>query len=192
MAQAKRGKNKKVIVIGVIGKAGSGKDTVANHLVKKYHGKMVKFADPLNEMLHIFVDHISREDQQWLSFQMRERFGQDIFAKVLKKRITAGHPLIILNGIRFWENMEFLKSFKNNYSLFIDVNAKTRWKRIFGRKEKKDDKVSFKRFQELDYAETEVAIEAIGQKADFIINNEADTKTLLRSIDAIMERILKK
>lgn len=183
---------KKVIVIGIIGKAGSGKDTVTNHLVKKYHGKMIKFADPLNEMLHIFVDHISREDQQWLSFQMRERFGQDIFSKVLKKRISASDSLVILNGIRFWENLELLKNFKNNYSLFINVSPKTRWKRVFSRKEKKDDKVSFRKFQKIDNAETEAAIEAIGQKADFVINNEADTKTLLRSVDAIMEKIIKK
>lgn len=183
---------KKVIVIGVIGKAGSGKDTVTDYLAKKYHGKVVKFADPLNEMLRVFVDHVSREDQQWLSFQMRERFGRDIFSKVLRKRISTSDSLVVLNGIRFWENMELLKSFKNNYSLFIDVNPKTRWKRIFGRKEKKDDKVSFRKFQEIDNAETEVAIEAIGQKADFIVSNEADQKTLLRSIDAIMRKVLKK
>src|SRR3989339_829263 len=116
MAQIKQGRNGKVIVIGVIGKAGSGKDTVTDYLAKKYHGKVVKFADPLNEMLCIFVDHVSREDQQWLSYAMRERFGRDIFNKVLRKRILTGDSLIILNGIRFWENVEFLKSFKNNYS----------------------------------------------------------------------------
>jgi len=190
MAKVKSGK--KVIVIGVIGKPGSGKDTITDYIAKKYKGKVIKFADPLNEMLSVFVDHVSREDQQWLSFQMRERFGEDIFAKVLRKRIFSGDSLIILNGIRFWENVEFLKSFKNNHSIFIDVNPKTRWKRVFGRKEKKDDKVSFKKFQELDNAETEVAIETIGQKADFIINNEGDSKTLLRIIDAIMQKILQK
>ena len=153
---------------------------------------MVKFADPLNEMLRVFVDHVSRKDQIWLSYEMRERFGRDIFNKVLRKRILANDSLVILNGIRFWENTELLKSFKNNYSLFIDVSPKTRWKRIFSRKEKKDDKVSFRKFQEIDSAETEVAIEAIGQKADFIVSNEGDQKTLLRSIDTIMQKILQK
>lgn len=190
MSKTKSGK--KVIVIGIIGKPGSGKDTVTDYLTKKYKGKVVKFADPLNEMLHIFVDHVSRDDQQWLSFQMRERFGEDIFAKVLRKRILSGDSLIILNGIRFWENVEFLKSFKNNHSIFIDVNPKTRWKRVFGRKEKKDDKVSFKKFQELDNAETEATIDAIGQRADFIINNEGDAKTLFQTVDAIMQKIFKK
>lgn len=190
MAKVKSGK--KVIVIGVIGKAGSGKDTITDHIAKKYKGKVIKFADPLNEMLSVFVDHVSREDQQWLSFEMRKRFGRDIFSKVLRKRILSSDSLIILNGIRFWENFELLKSFKKNYSLFVDVNPKTRWKRVFGRKEKKDDRVSFKKFQEIDNAETEVAIEAIGQKADFIINNEGNPKTLLRTIDAIMQKILQK
>ena len=183
---------KKVVVIGVIGKPGSGKDTATDYLTKKYKGKVIKFADPLNEALHIFADHVSREDQQWLSLQMRERFGQDVFAKVLKKRILSSESLVILNGIRFWENIEFLKSFKNSYSLFIDVNPRTRWKRVFGRKEKRDDKVSFKKFQKLDNAETEVAIETIGQKADFIINNEGSREALLQSIDGIMGKILKK
>jgi dephospho-CoA kinase len=182
----------KKIVIGIIGKAGSGKDTVANYLAKKYKGKVIKFADPLNEMLRIFVDHVYREDQQWLSLQIRARFGRDIFSKVLRKRIMSSDSLIILNGIRFWENFELLKSFKNNHSLFIDVSPETRWKRVFGRKEKKDDKISFKKFQKIDNAETEVAIEAIGRKADFSINNEKDQQILLRSIDSIMKKILKK
>jgi len=77
----------KAIVLGVIGKAGSGKDTVTDYVAKKYHGKVIKFADPLNEMLRIFVDHIFREDQQWLSYQMRERFGQ---AYILPTSATLG------------------------------------------------------------------------------------------------------
>jgi dephospho-CoA kinase len=192
MLKIKSGKKEKRIVIGVVGKAGSGKDVVTDYLAKKYKGKVFKFSDPLNEMLHVFVDHVSRKDQQWLSFQMRKRFGQDIFNKVLRKRILSGDSLIVLNGIRFWENIEFLKSFKNNCSLFIDVSPETRWKRIFGRKEKTDDKVSFRKFQKIDSAEAEATIKAIGQKADFIINNEGDRKTLLRSIDSIMKKILKK
>ena len=192
MLKVKSRKREKRIVIGVIGKAGSGKDVVTNYLAKKYRGKVFKFSDPLNEMLHVFVDHVSRRDQQWLSLQMRERFGRDIFNKVLRKKMLLNDSLIILNGIRFWENMELLKSFKNNCSLFIDVSPKTRWKRIFGLKEKTDDKVSFRKFQEIDNAEAEVAIEAIGQKADFIINNEGDLKTLLQSIDSMMKKIFKK
>ncbi|MDZ4385497.1 MAG: hypothetical protein U0944_03705, partial [Candidatus Moranbacteria bacterium] len=69
------------IIIGLAGEPGSGKDTVAKHLKDRYGAKEIRFSDPLFDALRNFVDAISREDLQWLSHAVRERFGQDIFAK---------------------------------------------------------------------------------------------------------------
>lgn len=38
-------------VIGLVGRMGSGKSTVANYLTEQYGFKLVKFADPLKDML---------------------------------------------------------------------------------------------------------------------------------------------
>ena len=59
----------KKIVIGIIGKAGSGKDTFGDYVVKKYSFDKLAFADPLKAgvkaifMLddHTAYDRVARE-----------------------------------------------------------------------------------------------------------------------------------
>ncbi|MDD3498684.1 MAG: hypothetical protein PHH24_04270, partial [Candidatus Moranbacteria bacterium] len=99
--------NKKRIVIGLVGATGSGKDTVADYLKEKYKVQRMRFADPLKETLSIYFDKFSKEDQMWLALQFRNRFGDDILSRALRKRIDNGEGIIMVNGIRFWEDFHF-------------------------------------------------------------------------------------
>ncbi len=179
------------IIIGLIGESGSGKDTVADYFQEKYGAKLMRFADPLKEILHIFFDKISREDQQWLALGLRERFGHDIFPKALKRRIDNETGIVVVNGIRFWEDYEFIKSFDCGHTLYVTADQKLRWERSTKRKEKTDDGASFEKFKEMEMSETEVLVPEIGVKADFIIRNEKDLDYLLSEADRIMNEIRK-
>ncbi len=180
---------RKRIVIGLVGATGSGKDTVAEYLEKKYKAKLMRFADPLKETLSIYFDKFSKEDQQWLADLFMQRFGSDVLSRALRKRIDEGKGLIMVNGIRFWEDFHFIKSYTRSYIIYIRANQKLRWKRVRNRGEKTDDKVSFKKFQEIDRNKTEKHIGEIGEKADFIIDNEKDLKYLLEKTDEVMSKI---
>lgn len=182
----------KKIVIGLLGESGSGKDTVANYLQEKYGAKLMRFADPLKEILHIFFDKISREDQQWLALQLRERFGSDIFPKALERKIGDESGIIVVNGIRFWEDYEFIKKFTPGYTIYVTADQIRRWERSSKRGEKTDDNADLKRFQEMEMAETEVHIPEIGEKVDFVIRNEKDLAFLLGETDKIMADIMAK
>ncbi|MDP1619414.1 MAG: AAA family ATPase [Candidatus Moranbacteria bacterium] len=177
------------IIIGLAGEPGSGKDTVAKHLKDRYGAKEIRFSDPLFDALRNFVDAISREDLQWLSHAVRERFGQDIFAKALVKRMSANDGVVIFNGIRFWENYDFVKSFPQSFIIYVTADQKLRWERSTNRMEKSDDNSSFAKFQELEKFETEAIIPEIGAKADFMIKNEQTLEYLLEESDKIMEKI---
>ena len=78
--------NKKII-IGLVGESGSGKDTVADYLSEKYGAILMRFADPLRETLSLYVQTISREDLQWFSFALRNRFGNKVLSGALRKKI---------------------------------------------------------------------------------------------------------
>ncbi|MFA5994790.1 MAG: hypothetical protein WC823_07595, partial [Parcubacteria group bacterium] len=100
-------KNNK-IVIGLLGESGSGKDTVAHYLQEKYGAKLMRFADPIKETLNIYFERSSREDQQWLALEFRKRFGADILSRALAKKIADTDGIIVINGIRFWEDYDFV------------------------------------------------------------------------------------
>lgn len=181
----------KKIIIGLVGESGSGKDTAANYLKEKYDVKLMRFADPLNEILGIFFEKYSRQDQQWLVTELRERFGNDILCWAMKKKIKAEDGVFVLNGVRLLEDEKFIRGLENNHIVYITADQKLRWKRTYDRGEKLDDHVDFKKFQEIEKAVTEVNIPEIGSRADYVIKNEKDLPYLLKSIDEVMAEIIK-
>lgn len=177
------------IIIGLVGETGSGKDTVADHLAEKYGAKLMRFADPIKDVLKIFFEQSSKQDQQWLYLQLRERFGSDVLGKALRRKVENAEGLIVINGLRMPVDYPFVKSFGNSYVLYVTADQKLRWERVHNRGEKSDDMVDFEKFQEIERAETEVHIPEIGAKADFMIHNEKDLDFLLQSVDEVMEKI---
>lgn len=185
--------NKKRIVIGLVGATGSGKDTVADYLEEHHGVKKMRFADPLKETLAIYFDKFSKEDQGWLAVQFRNRFGDDILSRALRKRIDEGEGVIMVNGVRFWEDFHFIKSYTNSYIIFIDVDQELRWKRTTSRGEKSDDAMSFEQFKETEkHMETEKYVPELGAKADFVIKNDKDLEHLMKETDRVMKEIKEK
>ncbi len=185
-------KTSEKIIIGLVGEPGSGKDTVADYLKEKHGAYLYRFADPLQEALELYLDKISREDLQWLALQFKKKFGKDILSRGLRKKIELnGKKIIVINGIRFPEDFNFVKSLPNSYVLYVTLDSRKRWRRVSGRGQKTDDKASYERFLELEQAETEVRIPEIGKKADFRLENSETKEDLFAKVDEILKSITK-
>jgi len=181
--------NKKII-IGLVGESGSGKDTVADYLEEKYGAILMRFADPLRETLSLYVQNISREDLQWFSFALRNRFGNKVLSEALRKKIDLiDEGIVFINGMRVPEDYGFVKSFPNSFVVYVTLDQKSRWQRIYNRKEKSDDKASFEKFQEMERAEIEVSIPKIGEKADFRIENTGTKEELFAKVDELIHSL---
>lgn len=182
--------SKNRIVIGLVGATGSGKDTVAKYLHDKYGVQLMRFADPLKETLSIYFDEFSKEDQQWLAEHFIQRFGPDILPRALRKRIDNGEGILAVNGIRLWEDFHFIKSYTSSFIIYIKLDQKTRFERIKNRGEKTDDNtLTFEEFQKSEEVPTEKDVPEIGEKANFIIENDKDLDYLLAEVDRVMEKI---
>ena len=180
----------KKIIIGLVGESGSGKDTVADYLKEKYGAILMRFADPLRETLSLYVENISREDLQWFSFALRNRFGNKVLSEALRKKIEPiKEGIVFINGMRVLEDYDFVKSFPNSYVVYVTLDQKSRWERIYTRKEKSDDKVSFEKFQEMERAEIEVNIPKIGEKSDFRIENTGTKEELFAKVDEVVLKL---
>ena len=177
-------------IIGLVGETGAGKDTFADYVAEKNKDVFVfRFSQPLTEALKIFLEEIKKEDQQWLATCLRERFGKDILAQAIKKKIKSiREGIIILNGVRMWEEYEMIRGLKGRI-IYITASPKIRWQRLQTRKEKKDDKISYKKFLKLEKAETEILIPKIGEKADFKIENNKTRKDFYQKIDHTLKKL---
>ncbi|MBU0546637.1 MAG: AAA family ATPase [Patescibacteria group bacterium] len=178
-------------IVGLTGEMGAGKDVFCQYVQKISNMPLFcfKFSDSLSEVLKIFFNDVTREDQQWLGINLRERFGKDILAKAIKKKIdSVNEGLIILNGIRYIEEFDMIKEVGGDV-IYITADSKTRWQRLQTREEKKDDNVSYEKFLELDKASTEILIPEMGKTADYKIENSGSLDDFYKKIDSVLAKI---
>jgi len=184
-------KRVKVVLLGFVGETGSGKDTFYQYIKKTVKNTVFcfRFSNPLSEVLRIFVGKIKKEDQQWLGKILRERFGDDILAKAIARKIRGiKKGVIILNGIRYWEEFKMIKNLGGKI-FYITASPKIRWHRLRKRGEKKDDFSSFRKFLEREKAKTEILIPKIGKKAEFKIENNSSRQVFYKKIREIMKKL---
>ncbi len=178
----------KKIIIGLTGEIGAGKDTFCDHIAKISQGPVfsLKFSDPLSEVLKVFFNEVSREDQQWLAIMLRERFGKDILAKAMLKKVNSiDKGIILLNGIRYWQEYDMMKDLGGTM-IYITADSKLRWQRLQKRGEKKDDNVSYEKFLELEKSETESLIQEMGKEANYKIENNGSLEEFHKKVDELM------
>ena len=182
--------NKHPLIIGLVGESGSGKDTVAHYLRDAYNATLFRFSDPIKEILRMFFETPSREDQAWLAIELKNRFGKDILTHALDRKIAFLEHVVSLNGLRYWEDYEYVRKFEHNAIIYVTANQHLRWERTVGRGEKSDDAISFERFAQMEAAlETERNIPEIGKKADFTVHNEGTFEELIVHIASVMQQI---
>lgn len=181
-----------VMVIGLVGEGGSGKDAAAKYLERRYGVVPLRFSDPIKELLRLFFDQPSRADQSWVGSTFKERFGQDIFIRAVDRRIrAAGAGIFSINGIRYKEDADFVRSFKRHAVIYITADQHLRWERSQRRGEKSDDAMDFETFRRLESTlETEKGIGEIGKNADSIIRNEGTLEELFVALDGVMRKAL--
>lgn len=184
-------KKSEPLVIGLLGTAGSGKDTAASYIKHKYNAEEFRFSYLLVKALEIFGIEVSRENLAWLMNILKRKYGQDVLTKAMKKTIAelSNREIVVLNGLRLPPDYDFIRSFKKNALVLLDVPVEVRWKRIRTRNEKADDNVSLKEFKKLISGENERHIAKLGKKADYVISNDEDKTKLYREIDRVMLQI---
>lgn len=179
------------IIIGIAGKNGSGKDTAADYLVEKYNAHKLVFSDLLNEALSVFIEKIGREDNAWLSTNLRSRFGDGVLSAGMKKKIDASQSsLIVISGFRDMGELTMLRGYPGGILLYVSADIRTRWERITKRAVKADDQVSFDQFvNEKEKLPSEQYIEKLGEAADFKVVNDGTREELEEQIDAVMDSL---
>jgi dephospho-CoA kinase len=102
------------MIIGISGKARSGKDTVAEYLRDKYGYTIVKFSTPLYEIATYIQNVLGEETNkdpkllQFLGQGLKSIYGTDIWCKLLLSNLSEDQYTVIAD-IRHKIEMEYLE-----------------------------------------------------------------------------------
>lgn len=180
------------MLIGICGKAGSGKDTIGNHLVRKYNFEQIALADPLKRLVKdVFVldDHTvynrdarEQELKNWPRWSVRKllqyvgtemfrgHIDEDIWVKSLWLRVQSNpNTNYVVTDIRFPNELKYFveNGGKNFVSLKTVRNGY-------------DGNVGLASHESEKY----------DLETDYIIANDSDIPTLYSNVDKIMDLIL--
>ncbi len=177
------------MIIGIAGTIGSGKDTIAEYLVKKgfYYFSL---SDEIREILKEKNIPETIENLVKMGNKLRKKFGPSYLAKVVKKKLK--RPAVI-TSIR---NVNEIKSFKklNDFFLIgITANRKIRFKRIKKRNSKRD-KLTYQNFVKQEEAqeqagENEIHLSLCLKNADYLIENNGTFDELYKKVEEIIYSI---
>ncbi len=192
--------NKKII-LGLAGEIASGKDTISEYLKEKYGSDTMSFSGPMKRIFDIMHMHPTREEIVWLATDMRERYGQDIWSKVLTEDCKKNpNDLISFPNIRLWEDTEHLGQAGTFYLIAIDSTPEIRYQRLLQRGQNTKDGIKWEQYagdstktweQFLKESElpTEFPIKEVMKKAEFRIDNNGTFEELYGQVDELINKI---
>ncbi len=183
------------MIIGLTGKNAAGKGEAAAFLKDKsfYYYSL---SDAIREELESRGIPITRDNLIEMGNELRERFGPDILAQRIMKKIDPNRNSIV-DSIRNPAEIYALRSTGNFVLLNIDAPAMVRFERIRNRK-RENDPQTLEAFAEKERAESrnlsahKQSVEECQALADISIENDGDLEELHKKVAAVVSRTINK
>ncbi len=199
---------KKQKIIGLIGSIGSGKDTVADYLVKHHNFKKISFAKKLKDILSILfnwdrelLEGSTKESREWREKidpywnmtprNVLQKIGTDLFRKHFDDNIWIKSVINEINNST--DNYVITDCrFKNEIDAIKDINGKIMYIERFDRPEWEDkvltaynnpNSLDAKFFKDNNIHETVWSIYVLCNYADIKIINKDTLDNLYKEIE---------
>lgn len=176
------------VIIGLVGRQGSGKGTAAKILQEKYGAELFRFSAILRDIITRLAVPESRENFIKLSEALRQTFGEDVLAYAIERdAANSTAALVVVDGIRRIQDLAALEPLPHFKLIEIAAPAKTRFERMKNRGEKSGEtSMSWEEFSEQEQAPTEITIPSVAARAWKAIENGGTTQELEQQLDQTM------
>ncbi len=176
------------VVIGLSGRIGAGKGTVADYLAENYGAQGCRFSDILVDLLKRLHIPAERKALQKMGSTLRSIFGDEVLINALKKDLEeACSEMLMVDGVRYPNEIDMLKSFDKSILFFVEAPPEIRFERVKKRAEKGEDKIDFKEFLKAERRETERYLDVIEKNADHVLDNSGSFEDLYRQVEAALK-----
>jgi len=184
------------MILGIVGLIGSGKDTAADYISKKYGYEKVSFRDIVHEVVAEKRLEPTRENMQKVARECRDKYGEDFFSK---KVLEKGKALIkkgknvLFKEMRTAGDVQLLRDEfgKKMKVIVIEAGERTRFDRMKKRGRTGDPK-TFEDFSRQQKKEEELRFTDSLKFADIGVDNNGTKKELCLEIDGMMEGLGRK
>lgn len=176
------------MVIGLVGPKLSGKGTVAAYFIERYHARTYSMSGILVDIADRLYMPKTRMNLIGIVTGLRDQFGKDVLAHVLKKDIEKNDdPLAVIDGIRMREEVTIFSALSDFRLLYIDAPLELRYNRARGRGEKVgESQMTLEQFTAEESAVTELEISSMKEQTDIIIVNDRTLQELYAQLDTLM------
>lgn len=181
------------LILGITGEMGSGKGTIAKHVMQQHGGKSHRFSTILRDILdRVYVEQ-TRENISTISTILRKNFSEDILAKAMYHDTQNDeHEIVVVDGVRRLADIVYLRELPHFKLIYLEADMQTRYERIVKRGENTDDNAkTFEEFKKDHELETELQIKELKNYADFVVDNDGIFADLYKQIDEIITENLK-
>jgi len=176
------------LVIGLSGRIGGGKGTIGDYLMREYGAEGRRFSDILRDLLVRLHIPVERRALQNMGATLRMQFGDDVLVQTLRKDLeTAEADIVMVDGVRYPNEVEMLRGFDNSILFFVDAPPKIRFERVKKRAEKGEDKIDFAEFLRAEERETERHLDEVKAMTDYQLDNSKSFEDLYKQIDKALK-----
>jgi dephospho-CoA kinase len=173
-------------ILILVGQAGSGKDTAADYICKKYGYKHISTADILRDYIKKnMLGDLTRQNMHKVATKLRDEQGNDVLVRWALE--GAGTQKILLSALRHPDEADYAIA-KGGKVISTVASAESRYKRSLLRN-RIGDKIDFDTFKQLEINENKNAhfdVSAIQDRADYTLHNNAGYKSFYNQIEFVM------
>ena len=173
-------------LILLTGMPGSGKDTLSEELRKRGY-KVVVMSEVLKEKYA--KEALPGERLMDFAFRMRREHGRGVVAKMTLEKLSPQDRVVIINGVRNWEEVETFRRFGKAVLIAIHSPPEERYRRLAERRRAEDMK--YDDLRKRDFEELEMGIGTVIALADYVIVNEGTLDEFIRRGVELVEKVIR-
>ncbi|UZE94092.1 MAG: AAA family ATPase [Candidatus Pacearchaeota archaeon] len=180
-------------VLGVTGSASSGKDSVANYLVKKYNFKKITLSNYLRQEAIKRGKNCSRKSLRKLQAQLRKEYGDEyLISKIINTILVKDHlrmKNVVIVGLRTQAETKLAKEKLKLKLIFVDAGPFIRYKRAKSRRRGGFAK-TYEQFLHEEALENAIFdFHKTKKMANFKVDNSGTIKDMQRQINKITKKL---
>jgi len=176
-------------ILGFVGHIGSGKGAVCEYAAEQHNAGYYRFSTMLRDVLDRMYIPTDRVNLIRISEVLRENFGEDTLARVMKRDVENDpHKIVCVDGIRRLADISELRKIPGFVLIYVEATPEIRYKRVVARKENEGDTTkTFEDFLIDDQRSTELSIDEVAREADITITNNGSLDELYAQIDKLVQ-----